>query len=355
MRTRLKPRFTHSRVEARSRSSLGDDPRLKPIKSRWVLTWKWDPIGQRWGIKAMLAVKGFADRQGYLVLTRSPTAARTAQRLLVSTAVLFHRAPISADISTAFLQGDWLSDHADAQGTPREVVVDLSADAWALLPSGVCPSFISDPIAYLLKAVYGLKDAPLLWANHLYRTLQETLGWDQSAFDDSVFFFREQGAHRLLGMITVHVDDLGCCGESKVISILIDGLDTRFGGKKGLKIQRDEYDHVAMHYKVYSDGTVATGQAEYVKTLQKKDVRGRSDEPMDVMGVTDTRSVTGSCQYAANSRPDLMGRIAATASSISTDCEGSPPTWRALSNADQIVDDAQVIADESRSVVSTSR
>ena len=159
----------HDAFHAKSRSQNRTGAQIIP--SRWVLTWKWDPVLSCWGIKSRLVVKGVADRQADRVLTRSPTAARTAQRMLVSASVQFDWDLISIDIATAFLQGDWLRDQTTVDGQRREVIVDLPDSAWALMPAGSVPAGMSDPVAVLQKAVYGLKDAPALWANLLTRTL----------------------------------------------------------------------------------------------------------------------------------------------------------------------------------------
>ena len=96
--------------------------------------------------------------------------------MLLSTCVLYEWQVQSVDISTAFLQGDWLGDVQNMDGSQRATSVDFPPDAWELLPAGFLPSWISDPVAVLLKAVYGLKDAPALWASTLYRFLGE-IGW----------------------------------------------------------------------------------------------------------------------------------------------------------------------------------
>ena len=81
---------------------------IKPQGSRWHLTWrmKINSVGKtEWEVKARIVAQGFGDAQGYNVITRSPTAARTAQRLLVSTSVLYGFELSSIDICTAFLRG----------------------------------------------------------------------------------------------------------------------------------------------------------------------------------------------------------------------------------------------------------
>ncbi len=65
---------------------------IDPQGSRWHLTWrmKINSVGKtEWEVKARIVAQGFGDAQAGSVITRSPTAARTAQRLLVSTCVLY--------------------------------------------------------------------------------------------------------------------------------------------------------------------------------------------------------------------------------------------------------------------------
>ena len=56
---------------------------IKPQGSRWHLTWrtKIHSVGKtEWEVKGRIVAQGFGDAQGHSVITRSPTAARTAQR-----------------------------------------------------------------------------------------------------------------------------------------------------------------------------------------------------------------------------------------------------------------------------------
>ena len=96
---------------------------MAPQGSRWHLTWrmKISSIGERtYEVKARLVVQGFSDRQGSSVITRSPTAARTAQRLLVSTCVVYGFELSSIHISRAFLQGMNLNDMETVTGEQRK-------------------------------------------------------------------------------------------------------------------------------------------------------------------------------------------------------------------------------------------
>ena len=57
------------------------------IDARWVRKWKKLPHGQR-KVKSRLCARGCLDRQKDLLTTRSTTATRLSQRLLLSTAAV---------------------------------------------------------------------------------------------------------------------------------------------------------------------------------------------------------------------------------------------------------------------------
>ena len=85
----------HGAFEAQSEAFLGPGPRVQT--SRWVMTWKWDTLKSCWMVKGRLCVRDFQDAQQEFVLSKNPTAQRTAQRMLVSTAAVFRWKPISVD------------------------------------------------------------------------------------------------------------------------------------------------------------------------------------------------------------------------------------------------------------------
>ena len=97
-----------------------------PQSCRWVLQWKVipDEFGNYcWSVKARLCPRGYGDSQGPDLLTRSPTAARSAQRWLVSVAANWGFNLVSLDISTAFLQGTPLKDQVTKQGEQRQAAI----------------------------------------------------------------------------------------------------------------------------------------------------------------------------------------------------------------------------------------
>ena len=63
-----------------------------------------------------------------------------------------------------------------------------------------------DFVLELLKAIYGLVDAPLLWQLALCHLLQKVLGGHVSKFDTNFLWWTENG--QLTLETSIHVDDL---------------------------------------------------------------------------------------------------------------------------------------------------
>ena len=136
-------------------------------------------------------------------------------------------------------------------GEKREVHCKPPTGVWKLLRElnfeGVPrPAEENQYLWLLLKAVYGLNDAPRLWSQGLCEYLKAN-GWTVSYMDRSIFYYRQGGKRRgkLLGMVSVHVDDLAIIGEEDIIKWFRQVLESRYGE---VKYQRDDFKHVGHHY-----------------------------------------------------------------------------------------------------------
>eukprot|EP00972_Heterocapsa_arctica_P102379 15084059-Heterocapsa_arctica.AAC.1 len=144
---------------------------------RWVIRWKSKQMDDgtiKKAVEARLCGKGFADPQRQGLLTYSPTAGDTSQKLVVHIAVSYGFEVISVDITAAFLQGltfdelDKLYTKFGVKGkVKREVFMGLPPDVWELLHGmGETPAKRAEwpnLCWQLLKAIYGLDDAPQLF------------------------------------------------------------------------------------------------------------------------------------------------------------------------------------------------
>ena len=292
----------------------------------WVLTFKW--ADGAWMIKARLCLRGFQDRQGPQVHKYSPTASRLGQRLLQSTAVLYRWELISIDVSAAFLQGLPFKDATTKLGQQRRAWCTPPADAWRLLrlvkdEFGLelpAIGFESHWIWLLLKAIYGLDDAPLLWRKALMQWLLGK-GWTESRMDRCMLYLREDGLRKgpLRGLLTLHIDDEGATGFPEVLETLASEMSKQYGE---VKLQKDMFRHIGHELRQTwgLDGsvTLTDSQEFYTETIAPVDI------PVGVAKATllnepqksDLRRLNGEMSYGNDCRPDAMGRIALSLQSM---------------------------------------
>ena len=166
-------------------SDIIDDPNVVIIDGIWVRCWK-IKLGKKI-VKSRMCARGCFDPQRMELATRSTTASRLSQRILMSTAAVMHEEPESWDVSGAFLKGlsfDRIRELLLKQGikTPvRSVVVVPPPNCWRHLAKAD-PSFALEPWEIpqyglkCLKPVYGLNDAPVAWQLSLGEFLKKQKG-----------------------------------------------------------------------------------------------------------------------------------------------------------------------------------
>ena len=139
------------------------------------------------------------DPQKSLVSTRSTTATRLSQRLLLSVSALMGWKIESWDVGVAFLKGFSFKEMEEAfrkkgvKAPRRKVYLSPPHDVWEHfrnMPN--CPYGIPRGqehlwLLELLKAMYGLNDAPLAWQLCLIEFLISHLDAKQSIFDECFF------------------------------------------------------------------------------------------------------------------------------------------------------------------------
>lgn len=172
------------------------------------------------------------DQQKSLLTTRSTTATRLSQRILVSTAAREKKLKKKIenwDIAGTFLKGfDFKTIQKALQklgmsAPTRKVVVYPPMNVWrhlaALAPEFHIPtSSLHQNDLLCLKPIYGLNDAPLAWQLSLHSFLEE-LGAHRSKLDENCFFWKHSNTNEvdpmdnLESMITTHVDDLAIMAD----------------------------------------------------------------------------------------------------------------------------------------------
>lgn len=165
----------------------------KTIGLKWILKLKKDAQGNITKQKARLVAKGYVQEQGvdfdevYAPVTRLETV-----RLLLALAAKCEWEVHHLDVKTAFLNGD------------------ISEDVYVLKPEGFVKEGKEHMVYKLIKALYGLRQAPRAWYSKLNSYL-ESLGFKKCSSEHAVYT-RKEGEERLVA--AVYVDDLLVTGSN---------------------------------------------------------------------------------------------------------------------------------------------
>ena len=190
------------------------------MDATWVRRWKLSD-GQ-WIVKSRLCGRGFLDSQKSVIQRHSSTASRLSQRIALSLGMQEDNMIMESwDVSNAFLQGltfDMLQSKAKQFGMEplaeqRQIYLSPPANVWRhfrnhpnskiKISSANVPFFV----LLLLKPMYGLIDAPLMWQVALSSFIKSDLHGIRSCYDENFYVWHDNKGQ--LSMVwTTHVDDI---------------------------------------------------------------------------------------------------------------------------------------------------
>ncbi|CAI7830905.1 unnamed protein product [Closterium sp. NIES-53] len=155
------------------------------LTGKWVFRVKTKADGTYEKHKARRVVRGFDQTHGIdYTLTFAPVSRHTSVRLVLCEAAAKNFPLRQIDVSNAFLYAD-----VDA-----EIYVEYP-HTYPTSPPSVCK---------LKKSLYGIKQAPRLWQQHLNRKLTE-VGFRQLPHDPGMYRLDDKGSYALL---VAYVDDI---------------------------------------------------------------------------------------------------------------------------------------------------
>ena len=240
------------------------------MSSRWVITWKWDPVTKIDGIKTRLTVRGFLDRDSPTLEVFAGTASRWAQRLIVSVAVQQGWKLLTADVGSAFLKGLTFAELSELTGEKLRRTAFLPPVGYESficeLPN--CSHF--DKLKHeleMLKAIYGLKDAPRAWRKRLHQVMMQMKA-EQLKTDSNVYVWRASDG-KLLAICSTHVDDLKFGGVPATLDAILKTLTDQFGE---LKVHRDSFEHCGIMHDLQPDGSYHLHQNHFAQRLKNVDM-----------------------------------------------------------------------------------
>ena len=160
------------------------------MKMRWVVTFMDDG-----SLKARLVVQGFSDQRLGKIPTSSPIASRRSRQIFLTLAASLGFQTHKEDVKCVFLQGDLDEEHAD----------DNDDDACKMEPAQPVSDTFCEPVpelsrqlqlehhqcVRLLKAVYGLVNAPRRWYDRVATDLRNMRG-GESLMEPCLWTFRDE-------------------------------------------------------------------------------------------------------------------------------------------------------------------
>ncbi|KAL8112473.1 hypothetical protein AgCh_019977 [Apium graveolens] len=180
----------------------------KAIGLKWVYKVKKDANGQVVKHKACIIAKGYIQQQGrdfdelFAPVTRLETV-----RLLLALAAKNSWEVHHLDVKSAFLNGE------------------IQEEVYVTEPEGFMKKGNKQLVYRLVKALYGLRQAPRAWYAKLSKCLEE-LGFIRCPYEHAVYTKRIGGEMLLMG---VYVDDLLVTGTSvSVIEEFKEQMNTHF-------------------------------------------------------------------------------------------------------------------------------
>ncbi|GJS94967.1 putative ribonuclease H-like domain-containing protein [Tanacetum coccineum] len=275
----------------------------RAIGTKWVYRNKKDERGIVIRNKVRLVAQGHTQEEGIdydEVFT--PVARIEAIRIFLAYASYMDFMVYQMDVKSAFLYGQ------------------IDEEVYVCQPSGFEDPNHPDKVYKVVKALYGLHQAPRAW----YDTLANYLlcnGFQRGKIDQTLFIKRHKG-HILL--VQIYVDDIifgstkkEFCDEFEKLmkdkfQISSMGELTFFLGlhvqqkKKGIFISQDKYVHEILRKFNYTDMKSASTPTDLEKPLVQDGDAAEADEHL-------YRSMIGSLMYLTTSSPNIMFAVCACA------------------------------------------
>lgn len=270
-------------------------PGHRPVGLKWVFKLKRDTSGNIIKYKARLVAKGYVQKQGvdyeevFAPVTRLETV-----RLLLALAARNGWEIHHLDVKSAFLNGE------------------LQETVFVSQP----PSFEvrnKEHLVYkLLKALYGLHQAPRAWYARLNRYL-ESLGFSKCPYEQAVYTKKEGPEVLIIG---VYVDDLLVTGTNisniqKFKRQMGEEFDMTDLGKLshylGMEVSQ-QLGYIELKQESYAKKLlVRAGMAECrsAKYPMETSIQLDKDEKGKAVDATQFKSIVGGLRYLVHTRPDI--------------------------------------------------
>ncbi|GJY40225.1 ribonuclease H-like domain, reverse transcriptase, RNA-dependent DNA polymerase [Tanacetum coccineum] len=267
----------------------------KAIGLKWVFKTKKDANGNIIKHKARLVAKGYIQEHGIdFEEVFAPVARMETIRLLLAIAANNKWEVHHLDVKSAFLHGD------------------LKEEVYVTQPEGFITRQDQGKVYRLIKALYGLRQAPRAWNIKLDNTLK-SLDFKKCALEQAIYTKTSKDSTLLIG---VYVDDLIITGTPK------KEID-KFKAQMEEKFEMSDLGLLAYYLGIevtQTNGDISIKQSAYASKILKEAGMIDCNEtliPMDpgtrltkvtegtMVNSTEYRSLIGCLRHLLHTRPDL--------------------------------------------------
>lgn len=267
----------------------------KPIGLKWVYKLKRDSNGEIVKHKARLVAKGYVQKHGidyeevFAPVTRLETV-----RLLLALAAKNGWEVHHLDVKSAFLNGD------------------LQETVYVCQPEGFIKKGFEHLVYQLVKALYGLRQAPRAWYSKLNKCLEQ-LGFKKCPYEYAVYTKREENNTLVVG---VYVDDLLITGTSmamfdefkRQMSNEFDMFDLgKLNYYLGIEVFQ-ERDYTELKQSSYARKLLeksGMSDCKPVKYPMEPNTQLVKDENGKCVDPTEFKSIVGGLRYLVHTRPNI--------------------------------------------------
>nr|GEX03699.1 ribonuclease H-like domain, reverse transcriptase, RNA-dependent DNA polymerase [Tanacetum cinerariifolium] len=242
----------------------------KAIGLKWVFKTKKDANGNIIKHKARLVAKGYIQQHGIdFEEVFAPVARMETVRLLLTIAANNKWEAHHLDVKSAFLHGD------------------LKKEVYVTQPEGFIKRQDNEKVYRLIKALYGLRQAPRAWNIKLDNTLK-SLNFKKCALEQAIYTKTSKDTTLLIG---VYVDDLIITDTPK------EEID-KFKAQMKEKFEMSDLGLLAYYL---------AGMIDCNETWIPMDPRTRLTKitKETMVNSTEYRSLIGCLRYLLHTRPDL--------------------------------------------------
>nr|GEW88632.1 ribonuclease H-like domain, reverse transcriptase, RNA-dependent DNA polymerase [Tanacetum cinerariifolium] len=267
----------------------------KEIGLKWVFKTKKDANGDIIKHKARLVAKGYIQQHGIdFEEVFAPVARIETMRLPLAIAATNKWEVHHLDVKSAFLHGD------------------LKEEVYVTQPEGFIKDQNNGKVYRLIKALYGLRQAPRAWNIKLDNTLK-SLDFKKCALEQAIYTKTSKDSTLLIG---VYVDDLIITGTpKKEIDKFKAQMEEKFAMSDlgllayylGIEVTQTIGD-ISIKQSAYASKILKEARMiDYNETLIPMDpgIRLTKNTEGTMVNSTEYRSLIGCLRYLLHTRPDL--------------------------------------------------